>query len=236
MSGQRWRPGACRPFEKAAGGPTALECGWHTVAAAAAAAPAIAVASAAAAAAALVAAAAAAAAAPTSSPPFPSPSACTPPTTYTPSPSLPPALPPHHTPSPPPLPPPHLPPHQRTLLTQSALLPCCLSRDRGCRRSPFQLLLPFLPIPLGREKGIQSPLSTPEGHPTPPSTSIPLPLTQHLHHHTSRGHCRTPGLDVDLGRTTKPPSPSSHHTSRTPSRPLVPFLRRRPSSARPWYL
>ncbi len=46
---------------------------------------------------------------------------------------------------------------------------------------------PSFPPALGREKGVQSPLLTPEVHPTPPSTSIPPPLTLHLHHHTSRG-------------------------------------------------
>ena len=78
--------------------------------------------------------------------------------------------------------------------------------DRHSRRC-----CPSLPPPIGREKGIQSPLSTPDGHPTPPSIPIP-PLTLHLHHHTSRGHCQTPGFPRErfspLGgsRSAQPPN------------------------------
>jgi hypothetical protein len=33
-------------------------------------------------------------------------------------------------------------------------------------------------------------------HPHPPPFKFPPSLTQHLHHHTSRGHCQTPGFLV----------------------------------------
>ncbi len=78
------------------------------------------------------------------------------------------------------LPPSHLPTRdncdQKALIPQLSTQPSLYhSCDGGCSL----LLLPFLPTPLGSAKGIQSPLSTPEGYPTPPSTSTSIPSSLH---------------------------------------------------------
>ena len=65
------------------------------------------------------------------------------------------------------------------------------------------------PPPPDREKGIQSPLSTPGEDPLTP----PPHLTQHFHYHTSRCHRQTPGslrerfCSLGGGRSAHPPNP-----------------------------
>ena len=111
---------------------------------------------------------------------------------------------------------------RRLLPQRSAPLLCCPCRGQGCRRLPLSPPLAFLPTPPWPREGHPEPATVARGAPHNPISAPPL-LIQHLHQHTSRGDCQTPGFPREkfysLGGSRSAQSPNSKSYFIPPTNP-----------------